>query len=125
MGAISKCLRNVEGGRLMFWCPGCDGAHAVAVEAPAPNGARWGYNGNPDAPTFTPSILVRWTQITIPLAEQDQYIAKNPGQGLPHINHVCHSYVTDGRIQFLSDCTHKLAGQTVALPDWNEETDSF
>ena len=28
-----------------------------------------------------------------------------------------HSYVTDGRIQYLSDCTHPLAGQTVDLPD--------
>jgi hypothetical protein len=26
--------------------------------------------------------------------------------------------VTDGRIQFLSDSTHKLSGQTVDLPDW-------
>lgn len=25
---------------------------------------------------------------------------------------------TDGRIQFLNDCTHALAGQTVDLPDW-------
>ena len=32
----------------------------------------------------------------------------------------CHSFVTDGRIQFLSDCTHALAGQTVDLPDIKE-----
>ena len=25
---------------------------------------------------------------------------------------------TDGRIQFLGDCTHHLAGQTVDLPDF-------
>jgi hypothetical protein len=31
---------------------------------------------------------------------------------------VCHSFVTDGRIQFLGDCTHALAGQTVDLPEW-------
>ena len=29
----------------------------------------------------------------------------------------CHSFVTDGRIQFLADCTHPLAGQTVDLPE--------
>ena len=34
------------------------------------------------------------------------------------INTVCHSFVTDGRIQFLADCTHALAGQTVDLPEW-------
>jgi hypothetical protein len=31
---------------------------------------------------------------------------------------VCHSFVTDGRIQFLNDCTHPLAGQTVDIPEW-------
>jgi hypothetical protein len=31
---------------------------------------------------------------------------------------VCHSFVIDGRIQFLSDSTHVLAGQTVDLPKW-------
>ena len=31
---------------------------------------------------------------------------------------VCHSFVTDGNIQFLSDCTHSLAGQTVPLEAW-------
>jgi len=31
---------------------------------------------------------------------------------------ICHSFVTDGQIQFLGDCTHKLAGRTVPLPAW-------
>jgi hypothetical protein len=31
---------------------------------------------------------------------------------------ICHSFVRDGRIEFLSDCTHRLAGQTVDLPDF-------
>lgn len=58
MAAISKKLRSVQGGRLMFWCPGCDGAHMVGVGEG--DGPRWGYNGNPDAPTFTPSVLVQY-----------------------------------------------------------------
>ncbi len=33
----------------------------------------------------------------------------------------CHTFITDGRIQFLGDCSHKLAGQTVDLPAWPEE----
>ncbi len=78
MAALSRKLRSVEGGRLMFWCPGCDGAHQVGVgEGPGP---RWG-DGAPPA--------------------------------------ICHSFVTDGRIQFLSDCTHPLAGQTVDIPEWD------
>lgn len=31
--------------------------------------------------------------------------------------HVCHSFVTDGKIRFLSDCTHDLADQTVPMED--------
>ncbi|RVK96164.1 ammonia monooxygenase [Sinorhizobium meliloti] len=98
MAALSKKLRSVEGGRLMFWCPGCDGAHQVGVgDGPGP---RWGYNGNPDAPTFTPSILVEGSMRKGPIR--------------------CHSFVTEGRIQFLADCNHALAGQTVEIPDWEE-----
>lgn len=33
---------------------------------------------------------------------------------------LCHSFVTDGKIQFLNDCFHSLKGQTVDLPDWEE-----
>ncbi|WP_029074424.1 DUF6527 family protein [Kaistia adipata] len=102
MGALSKILRSTEGGRLMFWCPGCDGAHQVGVGEGA--GRRWSYNGNPDAPTFMPSVLVTYNGAD----------ADTPG-GVPS---VCHSFVTDGRIQFLGDCTHALAGQTVDIPEW-------
>lgn len=91
----------------MFWCPGCDGAHMVRVgEGPGP---RWGYNGNPNAPTFTPSINVTYNGT-------DAGKLQNDGRRAP--SSVCHSFVTDGRIQFLSDCTHELASQTVDLPDW-------
>lgn len=112
MAALSSKLRSVEGGRIMFWCPGCDGAHQVGVGGG--DGPRWGYNGNPDAPTFTPSILVRGTQ-PITDDERDAIIAGLPFKPVPT---VCHSFVTDGKIQFLSDCTHALAGQTVEIPDW-------
>ena len=33
----------------------------------------------------------------------------------------CHSFVTDGRIQYLDDCTHELRGQTIDLPDIKKE----
>ncbi len=104
MAQISSKLRSLEGGRLMFWCPGCDGAHQVGVgDGPGP---RWGYNGNPDKPTFTPSVNVT-------------YNGADAGvDGAPPA--ICHSFVTDGKIQFLSDCTHSLAGQTVDLPDWEK-----
>ncbi|WGD31187.1 DUF6527 family protein [Ancylobacter sp. WKF20] len=112
MAQISRKLRSVEGGGLMFWCPGCDGAHMVRVGEGL--GPRWGYNGDADAPTFTPSVLVRgFDRLTD--EERERVMAGE------HVNPrpiVCHSLVVGGRIQFLGDCTHALAGRTVDLPDW-------
>lgn len=52
----------------------------------------WQITGDSDNPTFSPSVLVG---------------------GILR----CHSFVRDGNIEFLSDCDHKLAGQTVPIPD--------
>jgi hypothetical protein len=52
----------------------------------------WTFNGDTERPTFTPSILARG-------------------------EHTCHSFITDGEIRFLADCTHDLAGQAVPLPE--------
>lgn len=99
MARIGKKLRSLEGGQALFFCPGCRKGHAVRI---VPDGGKpcWSYNGNPNAPTFRASIFV------------------NP-PGAYHVPSVppCHSFVTDGQIQFLTDCTHALAGQTVPLPD--------
>lgn len=85
---------------LLFDCPGCGNSHAPYIRPhKAPNGASWEFNGDLDRPTFTPSILTKVT---------------NPYSGKTMI---CHSFVTDGRIRYLSDCTHKLAGQEVELPE--------
>lgn len=87
---------------LGFRCPGCASTHYI--QHGAEDGANWSWNGNLEKPTFTPSVLVT-------------YPGKDAGQdGAPPA--VCHSFVTDGRIQYLGDCTHVLAGQTVDLPPW-------
>lgn len=112
MSTLSPILRSVEGGGLMFWCPGCDGAHMVMVgDGPGP---RWGYNGDPLRPTFSPSLLVTYNG-----ADAGQ----NRGDGRLAPPAVCHSFVADGRIQFLSDCTHALAGQTVDIPQFDGKDD--
>lgn len=98
---IGKKLRSLEGGRVGFMCPSCKMLHVVIVEGESR--PRWSYNGNADAPTFSPSILVRWDF------------------GPNHTSKVCHSFVTDGQVRFLSGCTHALAGQTVDLPDVGDD----
>lgn len=102
---IRGVFRVAEGGRLMFRCPGCAEMHCVQVgEGPGP---RWGFNGSYERPTFTPSILVRWSEPSdIPEEFDDTSRDKQM---------VCHSFVADGQIQFLGDCTHALAGRTVPL----------
>lgn len=92
---------------LVFVCPGCklmweDGASGLhmlpvnsAVKTPA-----WTWDGNLEAPTLSPSILTKH--------------GGNPAG-------VCHSFLNAGVFDFLSDCTHPLAGQKVAMPpleDW-------
>ena len=77
-----------ESGQLegyMIWCEACEQCHVFD--------ARWTYNGDIDKPTFTPSLLV-----THPNGELR-----------------CHSFVTDGKIKYLPDCSHAMAGQTVEL----------
>ena len=99
MGWLGSKLRALEGGRIAFWCPGCDGVHQVAIgSGPGP---RWGFNGNGDRPTLEPSVLVN-----------------APGPYHHPAFPTCHSFVIDGRIKFLGDCTHELAGQTVELPNF-------
>lgn len=118
--SISRVLGRGAGGSLVFECPGCNIWHQV-MTGPG-DGPRWGWNGSADRPTFTPSILVRydhWTPAPTTLEIQAKIAAGEIQQTL--VKDVCHSFVTDGRIQFLADCTHALAGQTVDLPDWDSD----
>ncbi|MDX2187790.1 MAG: DUF6527 family protein [Opitutaceae bacterium] len=92
---------------VMFYCPGCKCGHGVWTEKPALNGARWSWNGDMVKPTFSPSLLI---DTEYPQGCDEQ------GRPRPSVRTVCHSFVRDGQIQFLGDCTHELAGQTVPLP---------
>lgn len=85
---LDRALRIRD--RLRFWCLGCDDPHEVTVEGERP----WGWNNNLVRVTLTPSVKVT----------------------RPRTDYCCHSFVVDGSIQFLSDCTHALAGTTVELP---------
>jgi hypothetical protein len=71
----------------LFHCPGCGHGHVFL------NDGRWTFDGKFDSPTFNPS-LINYTDKRV---------------------QVCHLFVKAGQIQFLSDCTHALAGQTVPM----------
>lgn len=57
----------------------------------------WTWNGDTDKPTLKPSILSKG--------------------GDENGEHICHSFVNDGKVIFLDDCSHELKGQTLDLLD--------
>lgn len=89
-----------------FVCPGCGGYHEMGVrkvgDAPV-----WSWNGDTEHPTLSPSVLFA-----------NDHPTKGPGAER------CHSFVREGRIQFLGDCTHSLAGQTVDLLQLEGDSDA-
>lgn len=114
MGAIGKKLRSLEGGRIAFRCPGCESHHHVTVD-----GSRgWTWNGDVDKPTFSPSVLVRSGHYIPNHTGKCWCTPPEDGEDWGFKCECCHSFVIDGNIQFLSDCSHELAGQTVPLPDF-------
>ena len=94
------------GARLYLWCPGCEDLHAAEVSA---EGA-WTWDGNIEAPTISPSLLVQGTQWATDSSFYKPQHHVEAGQRT-----CCHSFVKQGQWQFLSDCTHALANQIVPL----------
>lgn len=91
---------------LYLWCPACDTLTALPVHGEDGNlpigHPCWDWDENLEQPTVSPSILQHKTEVS-PL---------------------CHSFLRAGRWEFLWDCTHPMAGQTVdmvPLPDWVTE----
>lgn len=106
---LSPILRGSTDNGILFKCPACDMVHKI--HHGSGSGPRWTFNGDVTKPTFSPSVLVTWTEPSDTPEEFDDHTKD--------IKKICHSFVTDGRIQFLGDCTHALAGQTVDLPEWS------
>lgn len=98
-----KRYGNEEQNLWYFECLGCNCNHVFSSDAHT-------FNGNVDKPTIIPSILCTGN---VSAREKDIY----PHDSKP-IN--CHSYITDGKIQYLGDCWHELKGQTIELPDLKE-----
>lgn len=109
-------LKN-SGENFAFHCPGCKQIHTV--------GRSWAFNGDHEKPTFTPSVLVRSGCHAPHHNPGDNcwctYNASRPPEERSSFSCMtCHSFITDGKIQFLGDCTHELAGKTVDMLDIEE-----
>lgn len=110
-----------SGDYVSFHCPGCECGHRIPIAGP---GRNWQWNMSMIVPTFKPSILVTSGHYIQGHAGKEcwcTYNAAHPDAPSGFKCACCHSYVTDGKIQFLGDSTHKLAGKTVKLPDWDHD----
>jgi hypothetical protein len=84
-------------GQYMWYCAGCQMVHAFWTNHKNGEGPNWSFNGDLIKPTFTPSHRV------------------SDDRGV-----ICHSFVTDGKVQYLNDSIHELAGQTVEMVNWED-----
>lgn len=84
-------VSNFQNKGWMFYCPGCKSHHSID--------RRWTFNGDVNKPTFTPSLLCKSVQ------------------GVEMKDTICHSFIREGSIEFLSDCTHEFAGKTIDIED--------
>ena len=78
-------ITKLKSGEYMFYCVGCKCHHFVTD--------KWIIKL--DEATITPSVLT--------------HRANKPSERR------CHSFITKGKIQYLQDCSHELAGKTVDM----------
>jgi hypothetical protein len=119
-----RVIRTIEqpaNFQYMIFCPGCKCGHGLRVGQPS--GANWSFNGDMEKPTFAPSLLI--TGIECPPYDPEtgdykrgpdgELLLGPDGRLLGAKDTRCHSFIREGMIEFLGDCTHELRGQTVPL----------
>lgn len=98
---MKKITTQFSGEMWLFWCPGCNTHHAFTTRLGTnQTGPVW--KKIPNELTFSPSLLCN----------------KNvTPEDIAHGMHRCHLFLRRGQVQYLSDCTHKLKGQTIPVQD--------
>jgi len=74
-----------------YFCRGCGYEHVFELKS---TGGHHEFNGDLNNPTVSPSLVQGWVG-----------------------SKRCHSFIRDGKIQYLDDCEHELRGQTVELSE--------
>jgi len=70
--------------------------HCPACEFPHGFNQTWSFNGDLIRPTVQPSLL---------------------SKGVCR----CHLFITDGKLQYLHDCDHDLAGKIIDMIAWDDD----
>jgi hypothetical protein len=87
------CNQKGEHTGYNFFCPACGFVHSFDD--------KWKFKKDYKKPTISPSL------------NMETY------RGEKRIK--CHSFVNDGKIRYLGDCTHDMKNKTVDLPDIEEK----
>lgn len=104
-----------EASHVMIQTPGplCNRFMPVMLKGRREGSGKWTWNGNTERPTLMPSIL---TTTTDELTDDELDRIKS-GEKVEPREIRCHTWITDGKVQFLPDCSHEFAGQTLDLLD--------
>lgn len=85
---LKKITTDINGNDIYsFYCPGCEWTHHIT--------SSWQIENINDKPTVSPSVLTKGGSK----------------------ESTCHLFIKAGMIQYLSDCGHKFAGQTIPMVD--------
>ena len=105
---MSEFIRETEEKETYeFWCPGCNRHHFAKKSI---------WNIDLKTNTLHPSYLIQGVNSSDEWEtdKNDDFIFEN-GRAKGSHDTRCHSFVRNGTIQYLTDCTHKLSGKTVPM----------
>lgn len=107
---------KISEGMAKYWCPGCNSHHIIPVQ-PIHYKVIWDWNGSVESPTFQPSVLIYPSDaiaedVEIPTDLTPEWLEQHKIR-TPR----CHHFIVDGKIQYLADCDHSLAGQTIEMSE--------
>jgi hypothetical protein len=82
---------------------------------------KWSWNGDTEKPTLKPSVLTQSGHLAPNWKQGDgcwcEYYKAHPEETPVFHCFRCHTWINDGKAQFLGDCSHELKGQTLDLLD--------
>jgi hypothetical protein len=95
---VSAVARLVTGDRVdtvWTWCPGCDSLHPFRIRTVDGALPTWEWDGNLEAPTFSPSLLCH-SSVHLCEGEHDPVVCKDP-DGCSETTHSI-GHVVDGQL---------------------------
>lgn len=96
----------VRNNNLIYHCHHC-GLHSIPVLIGRKEDKSWEWNGDHEKPTVKPSVNHFYP---------DSHYEQHPN--CPKYR--CHYFISNGNIEYCSDCTHEHAGKVMALIPFTE-----